>query len=413
MPTISPAQSIEAIRNGPAATPPPGIVPSYDDPSNDNKLAIITIALSIAFTTVAVLIRIYSKVFCVRRARIEDYLGFASFPFFIAGTWVLTKVPDKPGYFIHLWNLRVYNLEDFLSAYILSTTLYCVTLLLIKAAILLEWSHIFVPRPNRNGFWWICYGMLIANTALYLATIAALNYACLPRQKIWRPYLPGVCISFNAFNIFITIFHLIFDLAMLLLPHTVIWKLGLTTRQKIAVSVIFSVGIIACAWAAGRVVSAFTLTASQDKTYAYSQYIMWGIAEVTTAELIFCVPAFPLAFRPPSPLHTFCHILQSKVTMILYPERLSSTSTLPHSTAKSDSRGLHNYRPTWLDDSSETGLTELTPVRIHGGPPVESSHNPTITLGGILVTTEIDVCTDTGKSLKSIPCGRETSRSEW
>ncbi|KAI8952025.1 hypothetical protein F4801DRAFT_542567 [Xylaria longipes] len=227
-------------------------------------------------------------------------------------------------------------------------------------------------------------------------------------------WLRANCINFNAFNIFITIFHLGFDLLMLLLPHTVIWKLSLTTRQKIGVSVIFSVGILACAWAAGRVVSAFNLTASQDKTYAYSQYIMWGIAEVTTAELVFCVPVFPLAFRPPSPLHSLCSVLRSKITMVISSARLSSTSTFPGLSIKPCQRETNSHGRTLLDDSSETGLTELKPVRIQGSHQKGPHHDmPKITLGGILVTTEIDVRSDTEKSSKDGESKPEINRSEW
>ncbi|TRX98986.1 hypothetical protein FHL15_000328 [Xylaria flabelliformis] len=410
--TLTPEQ-IEQLRNSPAAAPPVGIIPNYDNPPNNNRLALAVIILGISVTTIAGLIRFYAKVFCTRRIRLEDYLGLVSFPFFLAGTWALTNVPKKPGYFVHMWDVRMVDLEGFLFTYVLSTTLYCVTLLLAKAAILLEWSHIFVPRPNRNGLWWICYGMLIANTALYIATIAALNYACSPQEKTWRQYLPGKCINFNVFNIFITIFHLVFDLLMLLLPHTVIWKLSLTTRQKIGVSVIFSVGSLACAWAAGRVVSAFDLTASQDKTYTYSQYIMWGIAEVTTAELIFCVPAFPLAFRPPNPLHSLCGVLWSKITMVTSSERISSTSTLPQLSVEPGQRDSSSYRR-WQDEGSDAGLTELEPVRIQSGRPKDLQHDmPKITLGGILVTTEIDVRLETGKSSKGVKGNSGINQSEW
>ncbi|KAI1740697.1 hypothetical protein F4680DRAFT_83749 [Xylaria scruposa] len=412
-PTLT-SEEIEKIRNSAAAVPPVGVIPNYDNPPNNNHLALAVIVVGISVTTIACLIRFYAKVFCTRRVRLEDYLGLISFPFFIAGTWALTTVPRKPGYFVHMWDVRVIDTEKFLFAYVLSTTLYCVTLLLAKAAILLEWSHIFVPRPNRNGLWWICYGMLIANTALYIATIAALNFACSPQQKTWRQYLPGQCINFNVFNIFITIFHLLFDLLMLLLPHTVIWKLSLTTKQKIGVSVIFSVGILACAWAAGRVMSAFDLTASQDKTYTYSQYIMWGIAEVSTAELIFCVPAFPLAFRPPNPIYNFCSLLWSKITMIISPKKMFSASTFPRLPIEHCQRDSSSYRPTWQDESSDTGLTELEPVRIQSGRPKDLHHDmPKITLGGILVTTEIDVRLDAGKSSKGVKSNAGTDQSEW
>jgi hypothetical protein len=67
-----PPDFFDGIRNSLAATPPPGIIPNYDNPPNDNRLAIIVITVSIALTTVAGLVRFYSRVFCSRRVRIED-----------------------------------------------------------------------------------------------------------------------------------------------------------------------------------------------------------------------------------------------------------------------------------------------------------------------------------------------------
>ncbi|KAI1307147.1 hypothetical protein F5Y03DRAFT_405725 [Xylaria venustula] len=393
VPTLTP-EEIEQIRNSPAAPPPPNVVPSYAHPPNNNQLAIAVIILGISVTTIVGLIRAYVKLFCTRSVRLEDFLGLLSYS--------LTKIPENTGYFVHLWDLRVVSLEEFLFTYLLSTTLYCVALLLAKAAILLEWSHIFVPRPNRNCLWWICYGMLTANTALYIATIAAINSLCSPHEKSWRPYLPGRCIDFDTFNIFISIFHLFFNLLMLILPHSVIWKLSLTTKQKTGVSVMFSVGILGCAWAAGRVISAFGLSKTQDKTYAYSQYIMWGIAEVATAELIFCVPAFPLAFRPPSPLHSLFSVVQSKVTMIMDLERVQSSTTLPELLNDRSHQDAYGYRRTWQDNGCDTSLTELDPVRIRGSCQKGSHHDiPKITLGGILVTTEIEVRSDAERGSKT------------
>ncbi|KAI0100757.1 hypothetical protein GGR51DRAFT_575246 [Nemania sp. FL0031] len=350
-----PPSLIDQLRNGPAAAPPHGVVPNYHDPPNQNKLAVGVIIASITITSLAGLIRFYSKVFCT------------GIPFFIAGTWVLTTIPSRAGFFVHQWDLLVKDLEGFLFSYVLSTTLYCVAMLLAKAAILLEWIHIFVARPNRNTFFWICSGMIMANTALYIATIITTNFACTPRERIWRRYIPGSCINIDAFNVFITVFHLIFDLLMLLLPQIAIWKLSLTTRQKTGISIVFSVGAVACAWAAGRVVSAVELSKSQDKSYRYSQYIMWGLAEVATAQLVFCVPSFPLIFRQPNLPHRLLSYLGSKITMILFPERLSSNTTLSHLQSTTEPEPTLEPICTWFDDGSDTGLTELQPIRIQGG----------------------------------------------
>ncbi|KAI0592889.1 hypothetical protein F4775DRAFT_587216 [Biscogniauxia sp. FL1348] len=195
--------SLEEILNLPFMQPPPNQVANFNDPPNCNDIATLGITLCSAVATICYLMRAYTRIFCVKKARCEDCLD-----------------------------------------YIVISILYCFSNMFIKMAILLEWTHIFITRSNRNTFFWTCYIMIYASCALYMTTVITINLACTPRKRIWQRWLPGTCINIDAFNLFITSFHLVFDLFMLLLPHQIIWKLSLTTRQKVGVSMIFSVGIL-------------------------------------------------------------------------------------------------------------------------------------------------------------------------
>ncbi|KAI1357406.1 hypothetical protein F5Y08DRAFT_346757 [Xylaria arbuscula] len=383
---------LNGIRDQPAAPPPPGVIPNFDNPPNNNGLAIAVLAASIVITTSAFLIRVYSKVFCTKTINIEDYLGILSFPFFVAGTWVLITMHRGPGFFVHQYNLRVRDLEEFLYAYTVSTTLYCVTLGLAKAAILLEWTHIFVVRSNRNKFYWTCYSMIAVNTSLYFATIFTITYACNPRERLRKRYLPGTCININAFNLFITAFHLASDILMLLLPQRVIWSLRLATKQKVGVSVVFSGGAFACIWAAGRVASAVHLSLSQDSTYAYSQYTLWGLAEVSTAQLVFCVPTFPVIIRQATSVRSLWGSIRSKTTM---PQPLESKSTVSRAASTTDPRAAPDPGPVMPKAARrDRSRTNPEPMRSQGRRALEQHRtNSESYLGGILITTEIDIRT--------------------
>lgn len=127
----------------------------------------------------------------------------------------------------------------------LSSIFICLTLMLIKASILLEWTRILVPRGMRNSFfYWACQVMILANSLLYISIIITINLVCAPRDKIWHRWMPGTCIDINAFNLGITACTLLFNVMILLLPHRIIWQLALSKPQKIGVSIIFSVGIM-------------------------------------------------------------------------------------------------------------------------------------------------------------------------
>lgn len=128
--------------------------------------------------------------------------------------------------------------------YVVTYILWCFSFLFLKAAIILEWTHILIHRSVRNAFFWICYTLLFANACLYFATIIGINLICTPREKLWQIWLEGSCIDINDFNLSITSLHLVFDFLLLILPHGIIWGLSMSTRQKLGVSFLFSVVLL-------------------------------------------------------------------------------------------------------------------------------------------------------------------------
>ncbi|KAI1210086.1 uncharacterized protein F4807DRAFT_423773 [Annulohypoxylon truncatum] len=396
--------AIEAIRRGPALEPPPGTEPNFIDPPNNNKLAVAVISVCSTLSILFYLARIYTRIFYMKKARLEDYIGLVALPFLVAGAAKFAAMTiSSPGLFVRQWNMRVIDLEGFIYSYIVVTIQYCVTLALVKVAIILEWIHFFVPRATRNTFYWICYGMIVANCCLYLATVLCINYACTPREKIWRRYLPGTCINTVIFNVVITSIHLVFDILMLLVPHRIIWKLSLSSRQRIGISAIFSVGIMTCVCAAGRVASSVNMIYSTDLTYDYSGYLVWGLAECATAGLIFCVPAIPVLFRYRFQLPSIGLRFRDKMGTIFSQHPSTTSSQLP-SRPKTNHRSAPPDVAPWIDVDSVANLTELEPVRTRSGEGNDQlqeegfiSHSE----GGILRTTEIAITTSENPDIKS------------
>ena len=60
------------LLEGPAMSPPAGVLPNFRNPPNLNLYVTLTIALCISFATLAVLLRMYTKVFVVRVLAWED-----------------------------------------------------------------------------------------------------------------------------------------------------------------------------------------------------------------------------------------------------------------------------------------------------------------------------------------------------
>ncbi|KAM4060800.1 hypothetical protein HRG_001669 [Hirsutella rhossiliensis] len=166
-----------------------------------------------------------------------------------------------------------------------------------KTSILLEFIHLFVPGRTRNKFFWICWAMIVANCLFYLASIVAVQFYCTPVEKNWHRWVPGTCRDRSTIDITPTVFNLVFDLLILLLPQRVIWTLQMNNRRKLGVSIVFSVGLLGCICAGGRIAYTVHLHYKTNVAYDSGPIYLWSIAECTCAILVFCAPALPKAFR--------------------------------------------------------------------------------------------------------------------
>lgn len=70
-PNLPPAEQ-QAILNGPALTPPDGVIPNFTNPPNRNGEVLAVIIVCLSLTTVTLLGRLYSRVFLVKALHIED-----------------------------------------------------------------------------------------------------------------------------------------------------------------------------------------------------------------------------------------------------------------------------------------------------------------------------------------------------
>lgn len=136
------------------------------------------------------------------------------------------------------------------------------------------------------------------------------------------------------------------------------------------------------------------MSSTGDMTYAYSRHLTWGLAETTTAGLVFCVPAVPLAIQ--------------NVRRIFGPERYSLRSKiicgffrlpLPKSKRR---RWPHEFEGRAAPNScrrvdrNRIYLTGPRPVKAHNT--LISSHHRDSYIqnhGGILLTTEIKTLEET------------------
>ena len=71
--------ALQTLLEGPAMSPPAGTIPNFHDPPNLDAFVALTIALCVTFGTLAVVLRMYTKVFILRALAWEDCKSCAFF----------------------------------------------------------------------------------------------------------------------------------------------------------------------------------------------------------------------------------------------------------------------------------------------------------------------------------------------
>ncbi|KAI2640767.1 hypothetical protein GGS26DRAFT_176551 [Hypomontagnella submonticulosa] len=298
---MSASDELLTYLNGAATIPPNGVVPDLDNPPHHNGWPIALAVVCILLATAAGLARAYSRLFVIRKLRLEDYLGLCAYGSYISYMYCYFRFANTVGFYIHLWNLRGTTLVEISYIGFIVDITYSLLLLFAKTAILLEWVRIFVPDLSRNWFYWAARIMMVINFCLYFSTVLSTVGACQPVERMWKFWLPGTCIDRKARDIVNAVFNTVADFFILLLPQPIIWTLHMTTERKLAVSVVFSVGLLVLACSIGRLYATVTLdypddfSKTFDTSYQFSSTLAWIVPEITCVLLVFCVPALPKA----------------------------------------------------------------------------------------------------------------------
>ena len=112
-----------------------------------------------------------------------------------------------------------------------------------KLAVLLQMMRIF--KGNRkDSVYWSTQVLIWTNFVFYTTIFFCFIFACVPRQKLGDPTIPGHCISTRDSILATSYINIVSDISMLLLPIYAIWKLEIVLKRKLAIAAVFGTGIL-------------------------------------------------------------------------------------------------------------------------------------------------------------------------
>ncbi|KAG2416238.1 hypothetical protein HFD88_007431 [Aspergillus terreus] len=296
----------------PAAPPPPGVTPNFDNPpSEEYEIYSISIAMC-ATATIVLLARLYTRAFILRATGLDDWLC-------VMGqicAWIfaiLSILNIKHGYGMHIWDLHVDQVIIFKQYDLAEEDIYALGVWFVKTAILVFYLRLSPEKRFRK----LTYAIMIFVAVYSLLSILLFTIGCIPVRAMWDVTLmdQAKCIDQLSFVYANAAFNIFSDLATLILPIKICWTLQASMRQRVLLLVLFVMGSFACVVAIVRIVTMVPFMGSNDFTWYKVTLAKWCMVEINVGIICACLPtmrpllmkSFPRIFSnidSASPQHT-------------------------------------------------------------------------------------------------------------
>jgi hypothetical protein len=102
-----------------------------------------------------------------------------------------------------------------------------------------------MPNKRPRYLYWATILIIGFNFCAYTIILGLRIWSCNPMRKTWDFLVTdGYCLDTRAVAVSTSAVNVISDTFIFLLPQAVIWRLNMTTKQKVAVSLLFFIAIL-------------------------------------------------------------------------------------------------------------------------------------------------------------------------
>ncbi|KAI8946319.1 hypothetical protein F4801DRAFT_73344 [Xylaria longipes] len=271
------------------------VEPVHGHPSHISGREIDVIVLTAVFTfiaTVLVIVRfITRKLTPGTKFWWDDWAIlaslFAAIAFLVLG--VVDRTVGGAGYHIDTYSRE--QLTTFFQLSLSVTVVYNISLVFSKASVLFLYERIF--SVERGLYIWIqiMKGLLVA---YLLSASFGLIFATDPVEAQWKYWIPHTTIQKLPFYLVIGITNLLFDIVILAIPQTRVWKLHQSLRRRLSLSLVFLLGGFVCIASIVRITALLTIKTT-DLTYSFHNSTIWTLIEMNLSIVCACLPILPSA----------------------------------------------------------------------------------------------------------------------
>ncbi|KAI1333325.1 hypothetical protein F5Y16DRAFT_10026 [Xylariaceae sp. FL0255] len=347
----------------PAAMPPEGQTSNLVDPVSIAWEVSFTIGITLGPAIILVAMRVYARLGLARRLGIDDWLCVASILVAIAFNSLVLSFLDIPGggpIGRHMWDISIGAELRYATSSIFESVLSRLANTLAKLSLLTLYLRIFNPIPRMKLLIW--FGLVTVTLFFFAAFIGTLvvcvgdspSYRC--STMVTRTVTAG------------TVFSLIFDIYILLIPIYLVPSLKLTFRHKVGVGAVFLLGSFACAAGVANVAIRFQIFLTSDLndfTWEVVQTYITKVAEINIGIICSCIPVVSaIVIGPLGRLHSrvmewlrpAVRTPQSNKGYVDASEGSPSTSplTIPRGTITGLRSMIRNFSGSLKEDSTDS-----------------------------------------------------------
>ncbi|KAK7934839.1 hypothetical protein PG985_000334 [Apiospora marii] len=236
------------------------------------------------FATVVVAMRFVARRRQGAKILIDDWLTVVTLVL-CYGNMVMNIVLIDQGVGLHTGSLSLEQLGKMNETLVGAEILYVTGVNMYKIALLYLYFRLFPTRDIRLGSYILGGISCVWN----VACIFAATFQCLPREKLWQPWLQGGCIDLFLTQLAISVPCMMLDVAILCLPMRHVWNLKTNLTQRVFLTIIFLLGSYVVFTSIYRFVI-FLQYNNDDNSFTLGDGIAWNVIEIASGIISACLP---------------------------------------------------------------------------------------------------------------------------
>ncbi|GKT63289.1 integral membrane protein [Colletotrichum tofieldiae] len=261
------------------------------DQERQNSL-IITACFFTGISTIVVIARTFVRAVLIRKPGLDDYSMLVAIIFTMGYlAEILVGKANHIGF--PMKTLSFENMTNLLRNTLAIQITYYVCITAIKISILCMYLRFAVTRSLNV----LCTCTILFHLLFFFICIGITLSQCQPLHKMWdlSQTVDGVCINTTAF---FYCFNIVTDIWILILPIKTLSGILRPRREKIALGIIFGVGMFATITSIIRLHTIYTYTLAEDLFQESILVNIWSMLEINIGIICASVPALKPLFTP-------------------------------------------------------------------------------------------------------------------